>query len=139
MRLTPSGNRERRLILELTSMVDIVFLLIIFFMVTSEFARDARADVDLPRLQGEQLEQSEEAGLFINIDVSGDIILSSSEAPVSLVEHEERVRSHVSGEEAPKITVRADRNAPMGRFNEVIRILDETGVSSARIATEVPR
>ena len=139
MRLTPSGNRERRLILELTSMVDVVFLLIIFFMVTTEFARDARADVNLPRLMGEQVEHSEEAGLFINIDRSGNIILSSAEDPVTLEQLEQRVLSHVSGEESPKITVRADRKAPMTRFNEVIRILDESGVSSARIATEVPR
>ncbi|MCH2133572.1 MAG: biopolymer transporter ExbD [Phycisphaerales bacterium] len=139
MRLTPVGKRDRRLLLELTPMVDIVFLLIIFFMVTSEFARDARADVELPRLAGEQLEQSEEAGLFINIDEAGNIVLSTSEDPISMDELAKRVRLHVAGEETPRVTVRADRQGPMKVFNEVIRVLDEAGVSSARIATEVPR
>ena len=139
MRLTPRGGRDRRLLLELTPMVDVVFLLIIFFMVTSEFAKDARAEVDLPLLPGEQVQQSEEVGLSVNIDASGNILLSTSEMPLSLGELERRVTAYVDGEEAPRITIRADRGAPMGVFNSVVRVLDESGVSSARIATEVPR
>ncbi|MDG2423058.1 MAG: biopolymer transporter ExbD [Phycisphaerales bacterium] len=139
MRFSPKGKRERRLVVELTSMVDIVFLLIIFFMVTSDFARDARAEVDLPLLQGERAEQSEEAGLFINIDAEGNIILSTSESPVTVEQLADRLRKLVIQETTPKVTVRADRNASIIRFNEVIRALNESGVSSARIATEVPR
>ena len=105
MRFSPHGKRDRRLIVELTSMVDIVFLLIIFFMVTSDFARDARAEVDLPRLQGEQSGDSEEAGLFINIDASGNIILSTSESPVTI----EQLRARLA------VMARVDRpNDPSG-------------------------
>ena len=139
MRLTPHGHQERRLILELTPMVDVVFLLIIFFMVTSEFARDVRAEVDLPQLAGEQIETAEEAGLFINITSDGLILLSSSEAPVTIDQLESRIAAYVDGELTPRVTFRADRQAPIETFNEVIRILDSSGVSSARIATEVPR
>ena len=139
MRFSPHGKRDRRLIVELTSMVDIVFLLIIFFMVTSDFARDARAEVDLPRLQGEQSGDSEEAGLFINIDASGNIILSTSESPVTIEQLRARLAVMVRDEFSPKVTVRADREASIVRFNEVILALDESGISSARIATEVPR
>ncbi|MAT80789.1 MAG: hypothetical protein CMJ29_03975 [Phycisphaerae bacterium] len=139
MRFSPHGKRDRRLIVELTSMVDIVFLLIIFFMVTSDFARDARAEVDLPRLQGEQSGDSEEAGLFINIDASGNIILSTSESPVTIEQLRARLAVMVREEFSPKVTVRADREASIVRFNEVILALDESGISSARIATEVPR
>lgn len=139
MRFSPHGKRDRQLLLELTSMVDIVFLLIIFFMVTSEFARDARAEVDLPLLKGEQVEQSEEAGLFINIDATGNIILSTSESPVTIAQLSDRIQRLVQQESSPKVTLRADRNASIIRFNAVIRALNESGVSSARIATEVPR
>ena len=140
MRFSPHGNRDRRrLIVELTSMVDIVFLLIIFFMVTSDFARDARADVDLPLLQGEQLEESEEAGLYINIDADGNIILSTSESPVTIEELGQRLGALARQDASAKVTVRADREASVDRFNDVIRALGESGISSARIATEVPR
>ncbi|MBG79813.1 MAG: hypothetical protein CMJ39_03760 [Phycisphaerae bacterium] len=139
MRLVPQGTRDRRLLLELTPMVDVVFLLIIFFMVTSEFARDARAEMELPLLPGEQMQQSEEVGLSINIDASGNILLSAAEEPLNLDELKRRVELYVDGEETPRITIRADRSGPMGVFNSVVRVLDESGVSSARIATEIPR
>ena len=74
MRFTSRSN-SRELLVELTPMIDVVFLLIIFFMVTAEFARNVRAEVELPRLPGEQSQQTEEAGVVINIDADGRIIL----------------------------------------------------------------
>ena len=75
---------SRELLVELTPMIDVVFLLIIFFMVTAEFARNVRAEVELPKLPGEQSQQTEEAGVVINIDAEGQIILEVSDAPVPI-------------------------------------------------------
>ncbi|MBG83804.1 MAG: hypothetical protein CMJ40_04570 [Phycisphaerae bacterium] len=138
MRLTNRAQGDRTLILELTSMVDIVFLLVIFFMVTSDFARDARAEVSLPRLDGEQMEGMEEAGMYINLDEHGDILLSTSEPPVSLEALAERLSVYLATEGAPLVTLRADKQAPIVIFNEIVRVLEASGVSSVRMATEVP-
>ena len=138
MRFGNRGQGDRTLILELTSMVDIVFLLVIFFMVTSDFARDARAEVSLPRLDGEQMEGLEEAGMYINLSEDGEIVLSISEPPVTLEELAIKLRAYVSGEGAPQVTLRADRNAPISIFNQVVKVLESSGVSSVRMATEVP-
>lgn len=138
MRFSNRGQGGRALILELTSMVDIVFLLVIFFMVTSDFARDARAEVSLPRLDGEQLEGMEEAGMYINLDAEGQIVLSTSEPPVTLEELATKLRSYMSSEKSPQVTLRADQHAPIVVFNEIVRILESTGVPSVRMATEVP-
>ena len=138
MRFSNRGQGDRAMILELTSMVDIVFLLVIFFMVTSDFARDARAEVSLPRLDGEQMEGMEEAGLYINLDANGDILLSTSEPPVTLEELADKLDAYVSGEGAPLVTLRADKQAPIVIFNQIVRVLELSGVSSVRMATEVP-
>ena len=138
MRFNNRGQGDRTLILELTSMVDIVFLLVIFFMVTSDFARDARAEVSLPRLDGEQMEGLEEAGMYINLSEDGEIVLSTSEPPVTLEELAIKLHAYVSGEGVPQVTLRADRNAPISIFNQVVKVLESSGVSSVRMATEVP-
>ncbi len=138
MRFSNRGQGDRTLILELTSMVDIVFLLVIFFMVTSDFARDARAEVALPRLDGEQMEGMEEAGMYINLDENGDILLSTSEPPVTLEQLENQLNAYVAGDGAPLVTLRADRLAPIVIFNDIVRILEASGISSVRMATEVP-
>jgi len=121
-------------------MIDVVFLLIVFFMVTSEFARDVRADLELPRLEGEQRPESEEAGLIINIREDGGIVLSVSDEPMDLVELGVRLRTAFSDESTreARVLVRADARASTTRLNEVVRLLHEIGVGSARMGTEVP-
>lgn len=125
---------------ELTPMIDVVFLLIVFFMVTSEFARDVRADLELPQLEGEQRPEPEEAGLIINIREDGAIVLSVSDEPMDLVELGVRLRAAFSEEGAreARVLVRADARASTTRLNEVVRLLHDTGVGSTRMGTEVP-
>lgn len=131
----------RMLIVEITPMIDVVFLLIIFFMTTAQFARMTRADVELPRERGEQEERPDEAGLIINITAQGEIIVD--ETTVDLDALEQRVREAVeaaAGDASQvKLMVRADRRAESGVLNEVLNRLESVGVGLARLATEVPR
>ncbi len=48
MRFGAARHTERGVAVDLTPMIDVVFLLIIFFMTTAQFARLTRADVELP-------------------------------------------------------------------------------------------
>ena len=141
MKFVPSRHRERSLAIEITPMIDVVFLLIIFFMTTAQFARMTRADVELPLEKGEQLSIPEEAGIVINITGAGELIVS--DRTVSAQELEQIVRSEIRrGSERPvqlKFLIRADRNAPAGQLNRVVSLLESLGVGSARLATEVPR
>ena len=135
-----SGTKSRELLVELTPMIDVVFLLIIFFMVTSEFARDVRAELDLPKLPGEQQEENEEAGVVVNIDEQGNIILNVSEDPVTLEELRKQLQvSFITDNTTEqRVLLRADRRASTGRLNEVVRVLHEIGVPAARMGTEIP-
>ncbi|MEE3002220.1 MAG: biopolymer transporter ExbD, partial [Planctomycetota bacterium] len=113
-----SGTKSRELLVELTPMIDVVFLLIIFFMVTSEFARDVRAEVELPKLPGEQREENEEAGVVVNIDENGNIILSVSEEPVTLEELRKQLQVFFITDNSTeqRVLLRADRRASAGRL-----------------------
>ena len=79
MKFGASRRRSHQLIVELTPMIDVVFLLIIFFLTTAQFAQMTRAEVDLPLEAGEQQDTPEEAGLVINIDRQGRIIVADQE------------------------------------------------------------
>ncbi|MCH8006080.1 MAG: biopolymer transporter ExbD [Planctomycetes bacterium] len=135
-------DRTRGFAIELTPMIDVVFLLIIFFMTTAQFSRLTRADVDLPQERGEQRQTPEEAGIVINITRNGELIVSNRS--VDLRELEAIVRAQIR--RAPrlspldlKLMIRADRNAEAARLNQVVTMLTSLGVGSARLATEVPR
>ena len=70
-RRDPAG---RRLLVEITPMIDVVFLLIVFFMTAARFAREQRAPMELPREAGE-VEQEEAAGLVVNLLDDGRIVV----------------------------------------------------------------
>ena len=76
MKFSSPKYRSRSVSVEITPMIDVVFLLIIFFMTTARFARLTRAEIDLPIEKGEQYEAPDEAGLIINITREGAIIVS---------------------------------------------------------------
>jgi len=142
MRFARSRHPERLLNVDLASMVDVVFLLIIFFMTAAQFARITRADVELPLEQGEKLKQPDEAGLVINITQSGEIIVGSDTVELeglrSVIQRE--IRTNYGGQPATlKLMIRADRRCDSARLNNVVELLRELDVAATRVATEVPR
>ena len=132
-----SGGDDRRLEMELAGMIDVVFLLIIFFMTTAQFAKDTRAELDLPCERGEQVEVQEEAGVIVNVQADGAIIVAGQ--PLDLVGLEALLeRERTNNPEGARVTLRADRAAASDRLNEIVRVLQRGGVPGARVATEVP-
>ncbi|RLQ23089.1 biopolymer transporter ExbD [Seongchinamella sediminis] len=56
--------------INLTPLIDVVFLLLIFFMVSTTFTRETQLSVDLPEAQG-QLKEAQGEEIEILIDESG--------------------------------------------------------------------
>ena len=142
MKFVTARERNRSLHIEITPMIDVVFLLIIFFMTTAQFARMTRAELALPIEPGEQERAPEEAGLVINLTRAGEIIVSDQ--ALDLAELEQLVRQEIElHPDRParqlKLLIRADKNADSARLNEVVRLLQRMDVGHARLATEVPR
>lgn len=141
MRFVRPRNRRKIGAVEITPMIDVVFLLIIFFMTTAQFARQTRSEVDLPKQRGEQRDNAEEAGLVINITATGEIIVATR--PVDLDELRSLIHKEIDRvpERLPrdmKMLIRADQNAEARRLNQVTTLLHSLGIGAARIATEVP-
>ena len=142
MRFAPAPARERGVTVDITAMIDVVFLLIIFFMTTAQVARLTHSDIDLPREKGEQQATPDESGLVINITGRGEIIVAGR--TVSLAELEGILREELRKQpQRPahelKLLLRADRTALAAHLNRVVSLLESHGIGAARLATEVPR
>jgi biopolymer transport protein ExbD len=125
------------LAIDMTPMIDIVFQLLIFFLVTSHMVEVARTDVDLPQERGEEDSSEELSGLVVNVLASGELVVG--DAPRTLAELGELARrlGASSDEDASsrRPLVRADRNAPAETLNAVIGTLERAGARSIRLAT----
>lgn len=140
MRLQRRADHSRVSPMELTPMIDVVFLLIIFFMLTAQFMKETRAELDLPEEPGEQLDLPEEAGLVINITKDGEIVLSTQEDVMDIATFEMAFLAAAARDSGlTDVTIRADRAASSDILNRVINRLKEQGIVNARIATAVPQ
>jgi len=135
-----SNSRVIIPIVDMTPMIDIVFLLIIFFMVAAQFAQQAHVNLDLPNEVGEQKEGKTKNALVINILDDGSIVVDNSQGAISIEDIDDIVGEAVNIEGVlwKNITIRADENAQTGVLNKVLVILSKHGLSATNIATESP-
>jgi biopolymer transport protein ExbD len=120
----------------MTPMIDVTFLLLIFFMTVNQVSAVNQEMLDLPKQKG-SLDQ-QEAHLTININRQGGIIVSAelrTLAELGVLIH--NAIASVDGDAAQvKVTIRADRRAKCRALNEVIGALNRQGVRAIRISVE---
>ena len=113
-----TGGSEVRL--EMTPMIDMVFLLLIFFLVATTFNQDEREmQIALPFAASSAPFSSMLQELIINIDKDGTFILSGRE--VSPEELATIVADAVADNPDQKVTIRGDRDAV---YMHIVRALD---------------
>ncbi len=141
MRFDQDKSRPRLLNGDMTSMVDLVFLLIIFFLTTSTFIEKTRARVDLPEEEGEELQEVTKSSVIINITRNGTYVVAGEY--LSLDEILSRVDAELAsvGGEADRLDllIRADRDASLVHLNDLAERLIERNVRSWKLGTAVPR
>ncbi len=139
----PFKSKTSRIIIpvvEMTPMIDIIFLLIIFFMVAAKFAQQATIDLNLPNEVGEVTPAETPSALIINLTADGEIVLDTPDNIISIEALDARIQSFVDSESATwdLITLRADEYAESSSLNEILRVLNKHGLRATRIATESP-
>ena len=138
MRLS-KHKRNTRAEINMTPMIDIVFLLIIFFMTVTQVSEINRERLELPQLQG--AEDQKPTTLIVNVDQAGDIIVSGNQIKIP------RLLAIVSqelakvGEDATRLTVvlRADQRGTSRTVNEIVTSLARMQITRVRIAVQVPQ
>jgi len=113
-------------------LIDIVFLLLIFFMVTSHFDIAAGIRIKLPKVS----QKSDDADLInkvvLVIDKSGQIFLKGN--PVELDSLENLIKKMVKEEGISKMILQADKDVKHGRVIEIMDLSKNAGIQSIIIA-----
>lgn len=117
---------------DLTPMIDVVMLLIVFFMLTAQFAASMRTPLDLPRQSGENTPQSEHS-LVIELTREGEYRIESKSVDVDRII--QIVAADLRRSASLDVVIRADRQAKAIHLNRLARELTKAGVRSWSIAT----
>jgi biopolymer transport protein ExbD len=99
--------------INLTPLIDIVFLLLIFFMVSTTFREDARIKVQLPEAQGEEVSAEEPQTLEIIIDRDGRFYVNERQVVDRRVETLKKAIAGAAGDDRDlPVVIKADAKTP---------------------------
>ena len=119
----------------LTPLIDVVFLLLIFFMVSTTFKRDAELKIDLPEASSKTVEQKKET-LEIVIDVEGRYFINKQEVINRNIQTLKTAIYKVSkGNTSIPFVIRADAKSPHQAFITAMDAAKQLGFVNLSIAT----
>ena len=126
-------EKPKKAIINITSLIDVVLLLLIFFMISSTFIEQPGIKLDLPGTKTVELEPIKDLTLTVTAD--GKIYLSGSEINLSVLP--DSLISHIQRSTDKKLTIKADENVPHGKVVEIMDIAKSVGVEKLIVATKV--
>lgn len=137
MRL-PSRGEDRELSTNMTPMIDVVFLLIIFFLVSSHLARqESRIPLELPTAGSHAPSDVQTPSVTINVLADGRWQVGGTDVELSgvaavLADHRRRDGA------GALVRIRTDRSVPYDRVEPLLRESARSGLPNVSIAVYRP-
>jgi biopolymer transport protein ExbD len=121
---------------DLTPMIDVVLLLIIFFTLTAQFANALKTPLDLPQEKGAG-HADETAAIVVDLTKDGELRLAAE--PIGLEAFLQVIAADLkrskAGSQPFDLTVRVDRACPAVHLNSLAGALTQLGVRNWKLAT----
>ena len=119
---------------QMAPMIDMVFLLLVFFMCVSTLAKaDKAQEVELPESHASEVPEDVSARGVVSVKEDGTIFLGTQ--AVSLEALKDRIGGEIKKNPVLKITVRADRTTPFAEIKKVLKACAEVGAYEVIYAT----
>lgn len=129
------GKRKESPDVNLTPLIDVVFLLLIFFMVSTTFKKDAEIQIDLPEASAKATDTKDKV-IEIIIDKNGNYYLDNKRLINQKLQTMKQVLNQQLGNNPGKaLIIRADSKAPHGAVVMVMDAARQIGIVNLSIAT----
>jgi len=121
--------------LEITPLIDCVFLLLIFFMVTTVFKNPAKLKLTLPLAENPQ--KLDKRQLIVELDENGNVALNSQDVSMDsfdafLINEKQKLGINT-------MLIKADENAKHGNVIKLMMIARSCQIESIAMAVDTPK
>ena len=131
-----SNNDGQDVDVNLTPLIDVVFLLLIFFMVSTTFDTTSQLKINLPEAEAQTLKNKQDR-IEITINAKGDFYLngrqitsrSASALSASIL------RQITNGDKSIQVMVQSDALTPVQSLVTALDVVSRLGLSNLSIAT----
>ncbi len=115
------SNRKEELDVNITPLIDVVFLLLIFFMVSTTFERESEIEIVLPQAAANVV-PADDFALEVTVDAEGTFYVNGKRVINSKIETLKKAMQEVAGDRKdPPIILSADAQTP---HQAVITVMD---------------
>lgn len=132
MRLGRRQSKQEEAQIDLTSMLDIVFIMLIFFIVTSSFVRESGVEVNRPTASN--VVSQKEAGIFVAVTSANDIYIDKRMVDVERVQA--TLEHLLLDKPDASLVIQADEHAYSGTVVKVMDAAKGAGVKNIALAAE---
>lgn len=143
MKFRDRQQRKVRATLDLTPLVDVVFQLVLFFMLSSTFVVQNSIPVQLPKAEGSTQLESRDVSVTLTappggVDGLGAIYVDNREV-TGMNELGAVLAARHDANPDIMVLIRADEGVPTGRTVEVLGVAYAAGIQKSLIAARPPR
>ena len=129
-----SKEEEDSFAFDMTPMIDVVFLLLIFFMVSTVFVDFSRKmDINLPTSKSSVIDESIKT---LEIEMSKDKKIFLGGKPLTLLGLETTLSKMKFKDKKPSAIIRADKSLPYGDVIQVMGLLQKKGIPDISVAVK---
>lgn len=121
--------------LDIAPLVDVIFLLLLFFMLTSRMVSEPAISIDLPDSSTAEVQTPSE--VVVTISDQGELFLGDE--PVSLESLTDALKVRLQRKNSPVVHLRADHEVEVGLLIHVVDSVKQSGCSSFSIETRDKR
>lgn len=125
---------KRTAVADMTPMIDIIFQLVIFFMISSVFNTAPGIDIVLP--QGETSQTMEISPLVITITGTEEIFINKNNVPLNKLKEALKNYKENVDDKTTQVVLKGDKDVSYGTFIQVMGILRGSGYDQINMITD---
>ena len=128
-------KKTRKVQINITSLIDVLFLLLIFFMVSSTFVEKPGMDLELPESESSTLKEVKD--MVLQIQPDDKMFLNGKDVSMSNIRTylEEEYRNNPDA----ALILKADKAVTHGKVVSIMDLAKQLGITKLIIATRQPR
>lgn len=116
----------------LTSLIDIVFMLLIYFLLTTNFMLDEGIQIKLPQAKAAAPQTQQEITIYV--DREGKAFLMNKEIPLNTLFSE--LKKMIGGDKEKLVVIKADRSVILNKAVKIMDLAKAAGAGRLCLATE---
>jgi biopolymer transport protein ExbD len=126
-------RQKRKVLINITSLIDVLFLLLIFFMVSSTFLEQPGIKLELPHAESAVVVEQKDYVLFV--DKQGKMFLNDKE--VVMTDLEAKMKDALPEMKDSALVLKADQDVSHGIVVKIMDIVKKSGVKKLIIGTKL--